>query len=940
MTGAVQTPTKSLNDAQRDWLKKIATALNVRPAGNPFPDSLGSTPDGVGLFQPGQGLNLGNGGNGVVKVDGLTMQEQTAKSAPTPAASARDESTYRGNLSGILDRLNKALAEKPQDTATKTAHDKLRNVYDRMSVEEFKNNFVTANKLLEELLPLLNEYEKTRDAYKAQQEAAKKKHEADEKLGKELTKVHAKYEIVKENVDDLVNHELKDFELTSLTTRAKTLYDDYHRLYASIAVDTVNPIPLPSSLTIESINAVNQQLDEITPDLTTKLTEVKAAYSKNVADIDSQLRPYSDDSFRPGDPIIDVRKRLIDARDKLKTISSYVLANALVDEFKRKIPDHQKYKAEAEKKDQKDREDHKRAQAAFDADMKALKAQLDKTVDSPYPPAADPKSAETLDQLKKWKTEWDAAMKQSYGFPYPSWKYGSGFATQGVAEIKELLKSLAATSTAFWKSNYETSAKTTKPLVDAALDAKKWTDDTMKLEREKVLAKKKELDAALPKQDYYDLSLKDAALHKQAYRFNQLVYRPDKTSLDVAKPRLIGRPVVGPASTTLLMLMDQAGKNPTTDKDGVKLNSDGAAVLTKWEEFSKLEQSWKSKLDHVQKNATKGTDDLKKIDKLKEAIAAATRDAAGKELRDAIAKYAERVDNVESKFRDIKSKIELVNVAIQKTSEAIVAQHVQEKEREVKNKEQEVQDKEKEIADRKAKVAMLVSIGASVCNPYKWYRVGISAAVFIGEQVVEEVIPTGNLQDLQRQLGKLKADLEHIQDALALSKIETAAMEFEHARNEVARAKSEVVSAVEQAQTEETNVVELMQKSYALRAAGEMISKRQSVTAAAVDAEAAQTKYMDESPEFRSEIAALGQRYQGFASANSPAGEDAYKNWLQTTATQNAETLADFAKYLIQTRQLAVKGNDYLSNSMGKYMAGYDQLPRALRSIVRDRNKK
>ncbi|MEI9894212.1 MAG: hypothetical protein WDN28_10095 [Chthoniobacter sp.] len=97
---------------------------------------------------------------------------------------------------------------------------------------------------------------------------------------------------------------------------------------------------------------------------------------------------------------------------------------------------------------------------------------------------------------------------------------------------------------------------------------------------------------------------------------------------------------------------------------------------------------------------------------------------------------------------------------------------------------------------------------------------------------------------------------------------------------------------------------------------------------------------MTDTEPFAGRIEDLGQQYRGYASTMGGGGRDAYRQWIETTASANADTLAEFKKYLEKAQADGRNALSYLSKTGGdSYFSGYDKMPRELRDIVKSRNK-
>jgi len=436
---------------------------------------------------------------GRLAAPGSPLQDRVvAQSAPQIDDTEANWATYRANVNSLADRLRKARQENPQDPKSAKAHKKLFEVYDKMGAAEVRRDISEAYRLSEELLDRLNEYEKERDIHeKAQKDAAEKQ----QQRGDSRDSLQKKYDDIEYLINDVINS--KDPELAELGKRIEQLKQDYDSARLS-----------------DNLASAKSHLDNLAHELESKLAAVQAAFSKSLGElgIAGQLGKQYDQHYYPSHPLHEVRKKAIEIQGKRATISDYVAANKLAEESRRKYEEHKRREGEAAKtKPQRD-EAAKQAQGKLDAELKALKAELDRFVDHPYPPAAEPKSLEIRDKLVKWKTDWDATIRQ--GFPFPTSKYGSGWNPAGPNEIRQLFKDYQATAEAFWKKTYETGAAGIKPRVDAALATKKASDDPTKPEQDKVAAKKQEMEDAAAKKDYYQASTKTGALRDQLDRFD------------------------------------------------------------------------------------------------------------------------------------------------------------------------------------------------------------------------------------------------------------------------------------------------------------------------------------------------------------------------------------------------------------------------------------
>jgi hypothetical protein len=899
MDPVAQKSGESLKEAQQAWLKKLGVIVKPSVTDVASGDAIRAKQTSGSPSTPGDVLD-------------------TAGNRATPYSASPDDpakkSLYEANLSGIEARLQSILKEKPPDDATAAIHQKIKDINQQMRAYAADGDYNMANQFSDELLVELGNYEKAREANTRKTREVNQRADARGNLEK-------KYNDIEKLLNDVLNTPPIDSAAADFAAKIEKLKQEYNSARLS-----------------DDINSATKHLDNIIRELNAKLAEVSAAYSKNVADIAWELESGADSHYYPSHPLDGIRKQLIAARKNLSTISSYINANKLVGEFKRKQAEYKKQQAAVAKDEPKQKEAAERANAKFKAELTALKAALDKAVDHPYPPAGDDKSREIYDQLEKIRKDWDAALKN--GFPFPSTKWGSAFPSSGVKEIKELFQQYQSTTEAFWKKSYETAAAQMKADLPAALDKKKWTDDAMKVEQSKIVALKKEMDAAVGKKDYYQASIKASALFKQLHRFKSLIYRPDMVRLDGLKPRVLGKPVTGPAATTLLMLLNKTGDGPTDDPNGVNLNNDGLALLAEWEGFSKVERDWTKDFELIQKNTGKGAADLKQIQKVKDAIAAGTRGGGGKDLREAIEKYSEAVDDIEIKLGQLKSKRKLFEVAASEQIGANLARDKKDKNREVNKKQGDVQAEEKRIQDLKSKAGYLVGLGASIVTKLNPARFAISVGVFVGEQLFEAAMPTGDLEKLQKELNELKAELEKIEDAEVLNKIITAGLKYENAEMEIDIAIKELDGSVHRAELAQTTLVEAMEKSAATAGAGKVIEKRGDISKAAEDAQKLINQYLKDTEPFAGRIGQLGKRYQDYASAAMGHGRDPYMNWVYTTATANGDTLDEFKSYIESVQTRGRNALTYLAKTGGdSYFAGYDKMPRELQDIVKDRNK-
>jgi hypothetical protein len=490
----------SLDSAQLDWLKKIGVVLNIGVADGPTTDANLPNQDARGSAP----LNkFGGAGDDGARADsslsGSPLTERVvAQSAPQIEDTEANWATYRANVNSLADRLRKARQEKPQDPKSAEAHKKLIEVYDKMGAAEVRRDISEAYRLSEELLDRLNDYEKARDAHeKAQKDAAEKQQQrADSR-----DSLQKKYDEIEYLINDVMNS--KDPDLADFGNRIEKLKQAYDSARLS-----------------DDITSAKTHLDNLARELQTKLSAESATFAKSLDElgIAGQLGKFYDAQYYPGHALHEVRNKAIEIQKKRAAISDYITANKLVVQAKRKLEEASKREADAAKTKPQREEAAKQGQGKLDAELKALKAELDRFVDHQYPPAAEPKSLEIRDKLVKWKTDWDATLRQ--GFPFPTSKYGSGWNPAGPNEIRQLFKDYQATAEAFWKKTYETGAAGIKPRVDAALATKKASDDPTKPEQDKVAAKKLEMEDAAAKKDYYQASTKTGALRDQLERFD------------------------------------------------------------------------------------------------------------------------------------------------------------------------------------------------------------------------------------------------------------------------------------------------------------------------------------------------------------------------------------------------------------------------------------
>jgi hypothetical protein len=848
-----------------------------------------------------------------------------AHSGPRIDDTEANWATYRTNVNSLADRLRKARQEKPQDPKSVETHKKLFEVYDRMGTAEVRRDISEAYRLSEELLDRLNEYEQARGAYeKAQKDAADKQ----QRRAGSRDSLQTKYDEIEYLINDVINS--NEPELADFGRQIEKLKQDYDSARLS-----------------DDLNSAKTHLDNLARELETKLSAGKAAFAKglNELGIAGQLAKFYDDQYYPGHALHDVRKKAIDLQNKRATISDYIAGNKLVVQAKRKVEENKKRASEAAKNEPKRKEAAKQAAAKFEAELKALKAELDRFVAHHYPPAGDAKSVEIRDKLEKWKTEWDATLRQ--GFPFPTGKYGSAFPTGGVNEIKQLFKDYQATTEAFWKKTYETPAANIKAKLEPVLDKKKWTDEAMKAEQAKVVAIKKEMDDAVAKKDYYQASIKQTALSLQLHRFSSLIYTvpkgPDMVSVDVTiKPRVLGKPVTGPAATTLLMLLDETGTKAINDPEGVKLNDSGLKVLADWERLAKQQADWSKKFGIVKSNAGKGAEQVKKIESAAAAIAARTKGKEGEYLRDRIQEYADAVREAEGMLKEIKGSLSFdIKIAEEYLRMSGLTGQKIAKKRDVNKAEKEVQKEEKRIEDIKSKTRTHLGVFASIFSTPSWIRLGVAAVAIVGELAFEEEIPTDDLKRLQSQLDNVTAELETIEDAENLSNAQAKNLEHLKSVQKHADAVDKFIKYYEgKVRPMETSVVEAL-NSGATAGAGAAIEKRSAIFKAAMDSTELMGTYLSETDRYVTQIDDLKTKHESFASTfdNQNLKPKAYREWVAATATNNADTLAEFNKYIERMRATSRENLSYLSKTgSDNYFAGFDKMPSVVMRILVERN--
>ena len=251
-----------------------------------------------------------------------------------------------------------------------------------------------------------------------------------------------------------------------------------------------------------------------------EVSKPKAIYEANLKGIKADLDQVTSGQAESNAQLAQKRQQIIDLNRQMQEAvftgvlrekePDYVKANRLAIELKQKLADYRTnlkaYQDNSAKNPKARPENGAQAKAASVAEKK-LVADLEGTLNNPYPPPGDQKSRDIIGQIKKIKARLDESA--SYGGI-------SLVLSQVEIELKRLLQDYQTTSRAFWKERYDSGlASIKKEDLKSALDKLKWVDQVMKAERDKVEAEKRAMEDLAARNDYYQANIRLSALTQQ-----------------------------------------------------------------------------------------------------------------------------------------------------------------------------------------------------------------------------------------------------------------------------------------------------------------------------------------------------------------------------------------------------------------------------------------
>lgn len=812
-------------------------------------------------------------GNDTQSSDRSERQRGDVSSAPDPSG---DERLYRANLQGIRAELDSVLRAAPPDRASRDVQDRIRAVLGPMELAATGGDFDEANQYADELPGLLDAYKRAVDAY-----AKRAKADQDAQAAFETRHGQVEWEIASivefkapdmlaMSIQDDIQREKEQMDLAVLQANFAA---------ANIHLDKVVALlPKFREALKKHQQAVSEQFIKDAP---------KRAYEANFAGIKARLAALSKIDRGAKQPFSDQLKRIATTSNGLQKLLAakspdYVAANRTVDELRRLIAQYDLSLA-ARQKVQDDAAEAK-AKSTYLSDLKA--------VDNTIRFLEDTRTSGSAPFDKAAGTIFERLLQERANYDKNEARWSYRGKQQAIDKLKVLIEEFKKASSAFWERTYKSiragiDDKDLKWATDPA-----WGDGAMKQEGQKVAQLRKEMEAAASSKSYYLATEKASILSQEIWRLKTVIYTvPGTKGGEVAvRPQLLGPPMDAPRTYTLLMLLKKDGKGGV-DGPGAKLNTDGKAVLDRWQRMVDLKEDWTRNLDAVKKGEAGIAAALANAKQAAKAIAGG---AGGPDLRKAIGEYVVADGAVRKAVQDLETGFHGYMRAAKAYSGAIAEQTRLSAERNRALAKDKRDEAAKAIEDRKNQVRSAASIAASVLKPESWLTIpGTLIAIGATELGAKAMELAENLTQLQKELDIATKALQDVEDSIGVTKVEEALEGLKQAASQENANRIELENKLTALSIVGVRIAAAMKNTPALASGAKALELRDAVDGARQTSQL----FLNSAKALDEDLQKLAPRYSAFGSSFEDSSTR-YRDAVRATAQGNATTLYEASVHL------------------------------------------
>jgi hypothetical protein len=370
-------------------------------------------------------------------------------------------------------------------------------------------------------------------------------------------------------------------------------------------------------------------------------------------------------------------------------------------------------------------------------------------------------------------------------------------------------------------------------------------------------------------------------------------------------------------------------------------NADAKVLLGAFSYLDNVERKTDIAINVLETHEGAGKERLKTVESAAGVIGKRVADKRGAYSREVMEDYLDSIDDAQRDLRELGEKRKAIDIAISKVHEATTKKKKKEKEREVAEKADEVAEEEKWIEEQKKYVTFAIDLASKVVNPTEWVDIVVEAGVFIAKEIVDKNLSTDRLGELQKELAVAKTQLRTIEDEEIMAGIKTATLELDKARLDLANGKKDFLAHFEKIRRKEATVVEHLSQSKETKGAAEALKERGTIGTVAVNAEHLISHYLGESTEFLRRLKLLDDHYFKVIDAVEGAPQlvsrdPAHAEHLADVAATNRLRLGELKDWVNDSRDQAQQRLVYIGK--GTFYAGYEDMPAALGSALRDRN--